>query len=89
MVCVVNVTGAPPIVMLLNVPLGPFVGSIACRLRAPVACVMLKLRVFPLQLIEPKEEELRPSSHVSNCKAEMMGTPRLWADEMTSGAIPG
>jgi hypothetical protein len=50
---------------------------------------MLKLRVFPLQLIEPKEEELRPSSHVNNCKAEMMGTPRLWADEMTSGAIPG
>ena len=77
MVCVVNETGFPPNVMLLSVPLGPVVGSIACRFRAPVACVMLKVSVFPLQLIEPNEEEFRPSSQVSNCRDEMIGTPRL------------
>jgi hypothetical protein len=50
---------------------------------------MLKVSVFPLQLIEPKEEEFLPSSQVSNCRDEIIGTPRLWADEMTAGAIPG
>ena len=89
MVCVENATGFPELVMLLNVPLGPFVGSSACKLWAPVAWVMLKVRVFTLQLIEPKDEELRPSTHVSSCKAETIGTPRLWAEEMISGAIPG
>jgi hypothetical protein len=49
----------------------------------------LKLKVLPLQLIEPKKDELRPSSQVNNCKAEMTGTPRLCAEETTAGAIPG
>jgi hypothetical protein len=51
--------------------------------------MMLKLSVFPLQLIEPKDEEFRPSTQVNNCDAEIIGTPRLCAEDMTSGAIPG
>jgi hypothetical protein len=75
MVCVVNDTALPPRVMPLNVPLGPFVGSMACRLRAPEAWLILKLSVFPLHANEPKEELFRPSSHVNICNEDTMGTP--------------
>ena len=74
-VWVVNETGLPLKVMVLNVPVGPVMGSIASRLRAPVPCKMLKVSVFPAHAREPKEEELRPSSQVNICSAETIGTP--------------
>ena len=89
MVCVVNETGFPLIVMLLSAPVKPIVGSMACRLRAPDTCLMVKLRVLAFHVREPNEEEFRPSSQVSSCNAEMMGTPRLWAELRMSGPIPG
>ena len=79
-VCVVNATGLPPIVMLLNVPLGPLVGSIACKFLAPLPCVIVNDRVFPLHTIDPNEEEFRPSSQVSICSAETIGIPRVCAE---------
>jgi hypothetical protein len=89
MVCVVNETALPLKVMLLSVPVDPLIGSNATRFRAPAACVMLKLSVLPLHVSAPNAEEFRPSSQVNSCREEMMGTPRLWADATTSGAIPG
>lgn len=61
--------------MVLNVPLGPWVGSIALKFLAPLPCVMVNERVFPLHASEPKEEEFRPSSQVSICNAETTGIP--------------
>jgi len=89
MTCVVKDTGLPLRVMLLKVPLGPLVGSKACKLRAPGACVMLKLRVFPLHPNDPNEELFRPSSHVNICNEDTIGTPFACAEVTTSGAIPG
>ena len=67
-------------VMLLKVPLGPIVGTIDCRFRAPEAWVMLKLRVFPLHANDPKAELFRPSSQVNICNEETIGTPRACAE---------
>jgi hypothetical protein len=72
--------------MLLNVPLGPFVGSSARKLWAPVAWVTLKVRVFPLQRIELNEEEFRPSSQVNICNAETTGTPCACAEATIASA---
>jgi hypothetical protein len=54
-------------VMLLRFPVAATEGNIASRFRAPLACVIVKLRVFPLHAIEPNDDELRPSSQVSIC----------------------
>jgi hypothetical protein len=85
----VNETALPPIVKLLSVPLGPLVGSIAVKFRAPAACVMVKLNVLEFQDSEPNDEEFLPSSHVSSCSDEMMGTFWLFAELRMLGPIPG
>lgn len=84
-----NATALPPRVRLLSVPLGPLVGSIAVKLRAPAACVMVKLNVLVFHASEPNDEEFLPSSHVSSCRDEMMGTPWLLAELRMLGPIPG
>ncbi len=75
MVWVVNEIGLPPKVILLSVPVGPVTGNIARKFRAPVACVMPKLNVLPLHANDPKEELFRPSSQVSICNDDTIGTP--------------
>jgi hypothetical protein len=87
MVCVVKTTGFPPIVMLLTVPLGPLLGSIARRFRAPFACAMVNESVLPLHASDLKAEEFRPSSQVSICNAETTGTPCAFA-EVTIASAP-
>ena len=77
MVWIVNETGFPPKVMLLSVPVGPFLGSKAWRFRAPLALVMVKVRVFPVHASEPNLDEFLPSSQVNICNDETMGMPRL------------
>ena len=47
---------------------------------APAPTEMLKVSTSPLQTRSSKVEELRPSSHLSICRAEMTGTPRAWAE---------
>jgi hypothetical protein len=90
-VWVEKLTGVPFMVRLFRAPVGMFIGSMACKFFAPVSttAVILKLRVLPLNERDPKEEEFRPSSQVSICCEETIGTPRAWAEETMSGAIPG
>ena len=77
MVWVVNGTGSPLNVILVNVPVGPFVGSIPCRFLALAPATILKYRVLPLHDRDWKDDVLRPSSQVSICRDETIGTPRL------------
>jgi hypothetical protein len=51
--------------------------------------VIVKLNVLVFQVNEPNEEEFLPSSHVSNCSDEMIGTLWLLAELKMLGPIPG
>jgi hypothetical protein len=71
---VVKATGVPFTVIPPRGPTAEAVGSIARRLLAPAPTVIVKLSWFPLQLVAPNDEPLRPSSQVSICLAETTGT---------------
>src|SRR5689334_23068355 len=79
MVCVVKLTGAPFRVRLVNALPPAVAGSMACRLRAPLPTATVKFKVLLLQDNDPKEELLRPSTQVSICREDTMGTPSDWA----------
>ena len=55
-------------------------GSITCRPVAPAATSTEKLSVAPFQDSDLNDEPFLPSSHSSNWRAEMTGTPRVCAD---------
>jgi hypothetical protein len=86
MVCVEELTGTPFRVIVLRAPEEELVGNIACRFVAPTPATMLKFRVLPLHDKDPKDDVLRPSSHVNICRADTTGTPRVWAEVMIASA---
>jgi hypothetical protein len=54
---------------------------------APAPAVTVKFSTVPLQLKALKDELFLPSSQVSICRDETMGTPRAWAEATTSFEI--
>src|SRR3954453_22209089 len=80
-VFVVNGTKVPLRVIVLTTPLPELSGSIACRLFAPAAVLIANDIVLPAQAKWANDEPLRPSSHVSICFADTIGTPRESADD--------
>ena len=68
------------IVTLVTVPDPELAGTIACRLRAPLATLRLKFRALPFHVIDPKDELFRPSSHVSICRDDTTGMPCACAE---------
>jgi hypothetical protein len=85
---VVNATGEPSRVSDMSEPDAARNGSIAWRLRAPVATAIVNPSVLPLQFTLANAEPLRPSTHVSICFDDTTGTPRACA-EPTIAFEPG
>ena len=79
-VSLVVTTGAPPRSTETRLPAAEVTGSIARSPFAPLAGSIVKWSLWPLQSMPPKEDWLRPSSQVSICRAETIGTPRARAE---------
>ena len=62
-------------------------GSIRCRPFAPAPVVSVNESTPPDQVRAEKPVPLRPSSHVSICLAETIGTPRARADAMKVDSV--
>src|SRR5262245_4652205 len=74
--------GDTPLSRLVNTRLPARAGSIACSPFAPVPRVTLNVstREAASHEIPVNDDPLRPSSHVSICRADTTGTPRASAD---------
>lgn len=79
-------TEVPFRLMLVRLPEGKLIGSIAWRFLPPAATEILKLRVPLFHVSDPKEELLRPSNQVNICWADTTGTPRACAEAMMASA---
>ena len=71
--------GLPFCVMLATVPAAEIHGTMVCRPLAPTPTLIVKLSVSTFHPIALNDEPFRPSSQVSICSEETMGTPRASA----------
>ena len=71
--------GTPPELKPTSLSTPARIGSMACSPLAPSARAIENASVWPFHDWIVNDEPLRPSSHVSICRAETTGTPRFRA----------
>ena len=81
-----NATVLPFQEMELRAPESDFAGNMARSPFAPEPTLIVKVSADPFHASDENDEPLRPSSQVSNCAAEISGTPRDCAESIMSSA---
>src|SRR5262245_15556889 len=79
-VLMAKATGVPLRARPVSVLVPHCAGTIACNPLAPTPTFTVKPSVVPSQVSDANDDAFRPSSHVSICRAETIGTPRACAE---------